>query len=92
MTLNIYSVDDEEVQAFIVSKPASNYFTELALYAAEQCQALDRLSLEAENTLDDNLGLLDSQIDRIEDMLSYFNDILLTGKYLGFLNRLKSVP
>lgn len=80
MTLNIYSVDDAEVQAFIVSKPASNYFTELALYAAEQCQALDRLSLEAENTLDNNLGPLDSQIDRIEDMLSYFNDILLTGK------------
>eukprot|EP00210_Caulerpa_lentillifera_P005557 g5316.t1 len=79
LTLNIYSVDDEEIQAFIVSKPASNYFTELALYAAEQCQALDRFLLEAETTLDDNHGPLDSQIDRIEDMLSYFNDIFLTG-------------
>lgn len=40
---------------------------------------MDRLLLEAENTIADSYGALDSQMNRIEDMLSYFNDIFLTG-------------
>ncbi len=38
LTLNVYSIRDPSVQAFIVSKPASNYFNELAIFVAEQCQ------------------------------------------------------
>ena len=38
LTLNVYSIRDPAVQAFVVSKPASNYFNELAIFVAEQCQ------------------------------------------------------
>ena len=38
LTLNVYSIKDPAVQAFVVSKPASNYFNELAIFVAEQCQ------------------------------------------------------
>ena len=38
LTLNVYSIRDPAVQAFIISKPASNYFNELAIFVAEQCQ------------------------------------------------------
>lgn len=38
LTLNVYSIPDPDVQAFVVSPPASNYFTELAIYIADQCQ------------------------------------------------------
>ena len=40
LTLNVYSIPDPDVQAFVVSPPASNYFTELAIYIADQCQVL----------------------------------------------------
>ena len=38
LTLNVYSIRDPAVQAFVISKPASNYFNELAIFVAEQCQ------------------------------------------------------
>lgn len=38
LTLSIYSIQDQAVQHYVVSKPASNYFTELAIYLAEQCE------------------------------------------------------
>ena len=40
LTLNVYSIPDPDVQEFVVSPPASNYFTELAIYIADQCQVL----------------------------------------------------
>ncbi len=39
LTLNVYSIADAAVQAFVVSQPASNYFNELAIFIAEQCEA-----------------------------------------------------
>lgn len=39
LTLNVYQIGDAAVQAFVVCQPASNYFTELAIFIAEQCQA-----------------------------------------------------
>lgn len=38
LTLNVYGIDDEAVQGFLISQPASNYFNELAIVIAEQCQ------------------------------------------------------
>lgn len=38
LTLNVYNIDDEAVQRFVVSQPASNYFVDVALYLVEQCQ------------------------------------------------------
>ena len=51
LTLNVYSIRDPAVQAFVVSKPASNYFNELAIFVAEQCQvgSTHPLAYEAQN-------------------------------------------
>lgn len=38
LTLNVYTIRDPAVQAFVISKPASNYFNELAIFVAEQCE------------------------------------------------------
>lgn len=38
LTLNVYSVSEVVVQDFVVAKPANNYFSELAILAAEHCQ------------------------------------------------------
>ncbi|CAD7703845.1 unnamed protein product, partial [Ostreobium quekettii] len=79
LTLNVFNVQDPLIQDFVVAKPASNYFTELALYATEQCQVLDLMLSAAEKGKNSSIGALDSQLAEIEDTLSYFNDILSTG-------------
>ena len=38
LTLNVYSIEDAKVQAFVCSPPASSYFQELAVSLVEQCQ------------------------------------------------------
>ena len=38
LTLNVYAIRTPAVQAFVASRPAAAYFTELATYVAEQCQ------------------------------------------------------
>lgn len=38
LTLNVYSVNDPDIHNYITSPPASNYFTEVAHYLAEQVQ------------------------------------------------------
>jgi len=39
LTLNIYSIDDPEMQAFLAAEPAANYFTDFGAYLTERCQA-----------------------------------------------------
>ena len=39
LTLNIYSIDDPEMQAFLAAEPASHYFTDFGAYLTERCQA-----------------------------------------------------
>lgn len=38
LTLNVYSIEDPKVQSFVCSRPASNYFQELAVLLVDQCQ------------------------------------------------------
>lgn len=38
LTLNVFSIKESLVQDFVVAKPANNYFSEIAILAAEQCQ------------------------------------------------------
>ena len=47
LTLNVYTIRDAAVQAFVVSKPASNYFNELAIFVAEQCEVCARRRFSA---------------------------------------------
>ena len=47
LTLNVFNVPDPLIQEFVVSKPSSSYFRELALYATEQCQVRRVTRLES---------------------------------------------
>ncbi|KAK9820557.1 hypothetical protein WJX72_011634 [[Myrmecia] bisecta] len=86
LTLNVYSIGDPAVQSFVVSKPASNYFTELAIFIAEQCQVLDRLLSSLDTGTSTAAYNVDSSLADVEDLLSYCNDILCTGeKFLSSL-------
>jgi hypothetical protein len=38
LTLHVYSVGDPDIQTFVTSAPASSYFSEVAMYLAEQIQ------------------------------------------------------
>ena len=38
LTLNLYSIDEEEMQAFLASEYAGHYFTDLGAYITERCQ------------------------------------------------------
>ncbi|KAK9825468.1 hypothetical protein WJX81_005951 [Elliptochloris bilobata] len=80
LTLNVYQIGDPAVQAFVVSQPASNYFTELAIFIAEQCQALDRQLSSLEAGTSAAAFSLESLLAEVEDLLSYCNDILGTGE------------
>ena len=37
--MNIYSIDDPEMQAFLAAEPAAQYFTDLGDYMMQRCQA-----------------------------------------------------
>ena len=38
LTLKVYHIRDPAVQSFVISQPASHYFSRLATYVADQCQ------------------------------------------------------
>ncbi|BDA41766.1 probable protein CLEC16A homolog at N-terminal half [Coccomyxa sp. Obi] len=86
LTLNVYSIRDPAVQAFVVSKPASNYFNELAIFIAEQCQALDRQLSSLDAGTSAAAFNMENVLAEVEDLLSYCNDILCTGE--TFLSQL----
>lgn len=38
LTLQMYALESENIQQFLVSQPASNFFNEVAIIIAEHCQ------------------------------------------------------
>lgn len=38
LTLQMYGLEDEGIQQFLISLPASNFFNEVAITIAEHCQ------------------------------------------------------
>ena len=43
LTLQMYGLQDESIQQFLVSQPASNFFNEVAIIIAEHCQVAPSL-------------------------------------------------
>eukprot|EP00775_Hariotina_reticulata_P010403 gene10403-10561_t len=80
LTLHVFSVGDQDIQAFVTSAPASSYFSEVAMYLTEQIQLLDRRLCGAEAGGSQALGSLDSQLAEVEDVLSYISDLLSLGE------------
>lgn len=38
LTLQTYALEDDDIQKFLVSQPASNFLNEIAIIIAEKCQ------------------------------------------------------
>jgi len=79
LTLNVYSVQDPYIQAYVSAPPASLYFTDVAKYMAEQFRILDMRMAGAQGFGHQALSSLDSQIAEVEDMLTYCADVFATG-------------
>jgi len=74
-TLNIYSVKDPDVRAFLTSSTeASNYLVNLGKYVMEQCQALAViLPATKQGTIDPKR--LDVALEELDDIFYYCHDI-----------------
>ncbi len=44
LTLNLYAIDEPEVQAFLAGPAAAPYFTDLGAYVTDRCQVGHQLS------------------------------------------------
>ncbi|KAK9796324.1 hypothetical protein WJX73_003927 [Symbiochloris irregularis] len=81
LTLSVYSIKEPGVQAFVLRKPAVQYFTRLTGYLIEQCQSLDRLvSSLTGNASSSMQATLDSCLGEVEDLLTYCDDVMATGE------------
>ena len=63
LTLKVYHIRDPAVQGFVISQPASHYFSRLATYVADQCQvsAAHCFSLQPANCWNTNIDCLLSE-------------------------------
>lgn len=81
LTLNIYNIDDDSIQAFIMSPGVVGYFLELTTSLRQQALKLvDHVTDAAKNP--DSLqiiGRLEEAIAEIGDLLYYCNDIINAG-------------
>ena len=80
MTLNVFSVNDPYINAFITSLPASRYLGDIAAYLERNVRILDQRLLAAEGYGPHQLSSLDSQLAEVEDVLSYCSDVLSNGE------------
>ncbi|XP_078435327.1 CLEC16A-like protein isoform X2 [Wolffia australiana] len=78
LTLNVYHVGDEYVNKFITSPPLSDYFSSLVKNFLKQTKELDSLISSSTGTPDSVSHIL-AAVDRIEDDLYYFSDIISAG-------------
>lgn len=79
LTLNVYSICDDKVQSFVCSEPHAAFFQNLTDMVVDQCQKLDAelTSIQEGRTTAEHP--VEAALAEIEDLLSYFNDILANG-------------
>lgn len=80
LTLNVFGIQLAAVQRFVATQPASVYFSQLAIYVAEQCCMLDRLLSSWDVAAPQAPAKVESCLAEIEDLLSYCNDVLGLGE------------
>lgn len=71
MTLNILSVADPYIDLFITSDPGCNYLYDHVQYLISHVVELDGLMRAAEGASPSALSSLDSQMDEVDDVISY---------------------
>eukprot|EP00798_Chlamydomonas_sp_ICE-L_P030388 gene30388-35396_t len=82
LTLNVFTVPDPYIHAFITSPPFSKYFFDCASYLSEQVKLLDRQILAAESFGQLQLSSLDSQLAEVEDIIAYCADVMQAAPML----------
>ncbi|GAV57330.1 FPL domain-containing protein [Cephalotus follicularis] len=81
LTLNIYNVSDDLVYQFVSTPPVSQYFSDIVHNIRQQCNHLDVLVLDAEETYThERIKILPLQTDKLVDDLYYLKDILSVGE------------
>eukprot|EP00249_Psilotum_nudum_P022735 c28628_g1_i1 orf=260-2767(+) len=81
LTLNIYHVDDESIQQFIVGPPVVAYFSDVVMFLRQRYLTLVGLVTEAAKNPDSsqNLRKLEEAIEEAGDLIYYCNDIISAG-------------
>ncbi|CAA7388074.1 unnamed protein product [Spirodela intermedia] len=81
LTLNVYHVGDEHVNKYISSPPLSDYFSNLVNFFLKKCIELDSLVTRSSKNSEpsDSASRILTAVDRIEDDLYYFSDVISAG-------------
>lgn len=81
LTLNVYHVGDETVNAFVSRLPLSEYFSETVRHFQKQCSNLDKLVTQLSSNPDsaDSVSAILAAVEEIEDSLYYFSDVMSSG-------------
>ncbi|CAM6127529.1 unnamed protein product [Calypogeia fissa] len=90
LTLNVYNVDDEGIQKFVMESSVVDYFSDLVTFLRQQSVNLDGIVAEATRAPQSaaTIGRLEAAIAEIGDLLFYCNDIMSSG--IPGLNELMS--
>ncbi|KAJ7522979.1 hypothetical protein O6H91_18G033200 [Diphasiastrum complanatum] len=81
LTLNVYHVNDDSIQKFILSPQVAGYFSDLVTFLRQQSLTLDGLVADATKALDSSqtIGRLEGGIAETEELLDYCEDITSAG-------------
>jgi len=78
LTLQVYGIQDGEVQSFVVGGEAGEYFRDLGAHIAEQCANLCGIvSATGKGSIDP--ARLGAALDEVDDLVYYCNDIHSVG-------------
>ncbi|KAJ7522980.1 hypothetical protein O6H91_18G033200 [Diphasiastrum complanatum] len=74
LTLNVYHVNDDSIQKFILSPQVAGYFSDLVTFLRQQSLTLDGLVADATKALDSSqtIGRLEGGIAETEELLDYW--------------------
>ncbi|KAJ1699995.1 hypothetical protein LUZ63_008507 [Rhynchospora breviuscula] len=81
LTLNVYHVGDDTVNAFVSRPPLAEYFSEIVRHFQKQCINLDKLVTQFSSNSEsaDSTPEILAAVEEIEDSLYYFSDIMSSG-------------
>ena len=80
LTLNVFGIPLPSLRHFLTAHPSAQFFDQIAAYTVERCTALDRLLSSWDAGAAPKMAAsVETCLAEIEDLLSYFNDVLAIG-------------